>query len=162
MKTTKNLIEGESVLRKLQSRKDELNKAECSYEYLDKVCDWFHKDKHGVYVSAGTIHYANEAEWRLILADITNHIENFMAIDFYVSRYDHRKKYLEFLGYREMKIPEYKMVAFIKEDVLGSVFDSVDHGTVIFAGDEDWEKIIKEINKLCYEYSRQLASIDAN
>ncbi len=85
-----------------------------------------------------------------------------MAIDFYVSRYDHRRKYLEFLGYRETKLVEYKMVAFIKEDVLGSVFDSVDHGTVIFANEEDWEKIIKEIDKLCYEYSSQFVSIDAN
>ncbi len=162
MKTTKNLIEGDYVLRKLQSRKDELKRAECSYEYLDKVCDWFHKDKHGVCVSSGTIYYATETEWRLILADITNHIENFMAIDFYVSRYDHRKRALKFYGYREMMLVEYKMVAFIKEDACGSVFDSVDPGTVIFASDEDWEKIIKEIEKLCYDCSRQFVSIDAN
>lgn len=90
----------------------------------------------------------------------TNHIENFMALDSYGSRYDHRRKYLEFLGYREMKIPEYKMVAFIKEDACGSVFDSVDHGTVIFASDEDWDKIVKEIEKLCDQHARQIVSID--
>ncbi len=83
-----------------------------------------------------------------------------MAIDFYVSRYDYRRKYLAFLGYRETKLVEYKMVAFIKEDVLGSVFDSVDHGTVIFASDEDWDKIIKEIDWLCDQHARQIVSID--
>ncbi len=160
--TTKDMIVGTPELNSLRLRIKNLNENGYLGNRLKEHELSCFTNEEGYSVCFGTIYYATETEWRLILADITNHIENFMAIDFYVSRYDYRRKYLEFLGYRETKLVEYKMVAFIKEDVLGSVFDSVDHGTVIFANDEDWDKIIREIDKLCYEYSRQFASIDTN